>query len=69
MCGRYEAPIELEFTLVRQEWQFSPSHNVAPTQDVPIVRVNKAAERAGLRVHWGPDSRLMPIFPAVRLRD
>lgn len=57
MCGRYvspdEASIEREFALVRHEWQFPPSYNVAPTQDVPIVRVNKAGERTGVRVHWG----------------
>jgi putative SOS response-associated peptidase YedK len=39
MCGRYvspdEASIEREFTLVRTEWQFPPSCNVAPTQNVP----------------------------------
>ena len=57
MCGRYVSPddaaIEREFTLVRHEWNFPPSYNVAPTQDVAIVRVNKAGERTGVRVHWG----------------
>ena len=57
MCGRYvspdEASIEREFELVRYEWQFPPSYNVAPTQDVPIVRLNAEGERTGLRVHWG----------------
>jgi putative SOS response-associated peptidase YedK len=57
MCGRYvspdEATIEREFNLVRSEWQFPPSYNVAPKQDVPIVRVNEAGERTGARVHWG----------------
>jgi putative SOS response-associated peptidase YedK len=57
MCGRYvspdEASIEREFNLVRTEWQFPPSYNVAPTDDVPVVRVNKAGERTGSRVHWG----------------
>jgi putative SOS response-associated peptidase YedK len=41
MCGRYvspdEASIEREFTLVRHEWQFAPSYNVEPTDDVPVV--------------------------------
>jgi putative SOS response-associated peptidase YedK len=36
MCGRYVSPddaaIEREFNLVRHEWQFPPSYNVAPTQ-------------------------------------
>jgi hypothetical protein len=40
--GRYvspdEAPIEREFYLVHQEWQFPSSFNVAPTQQVPILR-------------------------------
>jgi putative SOS response-associated peptidase YedK len=57
MCGRYvspdEASIEREFNLVRAEWQFPPSYNVAPTQDVPVVRVNKAGERTGALLHWG----------------
>jgi SOS response associated peptidase (SRAP) len=57
MCGRYvspdEASIEREFTLVRAEWQFPPSYNVAPTQNVPVVRVNKAGERTGALLHWG----------------
>jgi len=57
MCGRYvspdEASIEREFNLVRAEWQFPPIYNVAPTQDVPVVRINKAGERTGSRVHWG----------------
>ena len=55
MCGRYVSPdaaaIEREFNLVRHEWQFPPSYNVAPSQDVPIVRVNKEGERTGMRVH------------------
>jgi putative SOS response-associated peptidase YedK len=57
MCGRYVSPddaaIEREFTLVRHEWQFPASYNVAPTQDVPIVRLNKEGARTGLRAHWG----------------
>jgi putative SOS response-associated peptidase YedK len=57
MCGRYVSPdessIEREFTLVRTEWQFPPSYNVAPTQDVPVVHVNKAGERLGALLHWG----------------
>jgi putative SOS response-associated peptidase YedK len=57
MCGRYVSPddaaIEREFNLVRTEWEFPASFNVAPTQEVPIVRVNEAGERTGTRVHWG----------------
>jgi putative SOS response-associated peptidase YedK len=62
MCGRYvspdEASIEREFNLVRSEWQFPPSYNVAPTQQVPIVRSNDDGVRQGLNVRWG----LIPYF-------
>jgi putative SOS response-associated peptidase YedK len=61
MCGRYvspsEASIEREFNLVHMEWQFPPSFNVAPTQEVPIVRLRKG-EREGIRLRWG----LIPYF-------
>lgn len=57
MCGRYVSPddasIEREFNLVRTEWQFPPSYNVAPTQDVPVVRTNGDGERIGSLMHWG----------------
>jgi putative SOS response-associated peptidase YedK len=57
MCGRYvspdEASIEREFNLVHTEWQFPPSYNVAPTQDVPVIRLNKAGDRTLARLHWG----------------
>ena len=61
MCGRYvspsEASIEREFNLVHMEWQFPSSFNVAPTQDVPVVRMRKG-ERQGVRLRWG----LIPYF-------
>ncbi len=61
MCGRYVSPddasFEREFNLVRAEWQFPPSYNVAPTQQVPIVRVRDGV-RQGLSVRWG----LIPFF-------
>ncbi len=61
MCGRYVSPddasIEREFNLVRAEWQFPPSYNVAPTQQVPIVRARDGA-RQGSSVRWG----LIPFF-------
>jgi putative SOS response-associated peptidase YedK len=63
VCGRYvspdEASIEREFGLVRTQWQFPPSFNVAPTQPVPIVRLRHGA-REGLSVRWG----LIPFFAA-----
>lgn len=61
MCGRYvspdEASIEREFNLVRTEWQFPASFNVAPTQQVPVIR-SMLGEREGLRLRWG----LIPFF-------
>lgn len=61
MCGRYVSPdegsIERSFNLVRTEWQFPASYNVAPTQQVPVVR-EKNGEREGLTVRWG----LIPFF-------
>jgi putative SOS response-associated peptidase YedK len=56
VCGRYvspdEASIEREFNLVHTEWRFPPSYNVAPTQDVPVVRANGGG-RTGALLHWG----------------
>jgi putative SOS response-associated peptidase YedK len=61
MCGCYVSPddsaIEREFNLVRSEWQFPASYNVAPTQLVPIVRTADG-EREGARLRWG----LIPFF-------
>ena len=61
MCGRYvspeEASIEREFNLVRSEWQFPPNFNVAPSQTVPIVRVEDGNPKSAL-VRWG----LVPFF-------
>jgi putative SOS response-associated peptidase YedK len=61
MCGRYvspdEASIEREFNLVHQEWQFPPSFNVVPTQQVPILR-EIHGERRGSTVRWG----MIPFF-------
>jgi putative SOS response-associated peptidase YedK len=61
MCGRYvspnEAAVEREFNLVHMEWQFPQSFNVAPTQEVPVVRLRKG-ERQGIRLRWG----LIPYF-------
>ena len=61
MCGRYvspeEASIEREFNLVRSEWQFPANFNVAPSQSVPIVRVEDGNPKSVL-VRWG----LVPFF-------
>jgi putative SOS response-associated peptidase YedK len=56
MCGRYVSPddasIEREFNLVRAEWQFPISYNVAPTQNVPAVRVMDGKPQ-GVLLRWG----------------
>jgi putative SOS response-associated peptidase YedK len=61
MCGRYvspeEASIEREFNLVRTEWQFPTNFNVAPSQTVPIVRIDGGNPASAL-VRWG----LVPFF-------
>jgi len=61
MCGRYvspdEASIEREFNLVHTEWHFPPSYNVAPTQQVPVIRSVDGISR-GSRIRWG----LIPFF-------
>jgi putative SOS response-associated peptidase YedK len=61
MCGRYVSPddasIMREFNLVRTEWEFPPSYNVAPTQQVPIV-LSRDGVRQGSSVRWG----LIPYF-------
>ena len=61
MCGRYVSPddasIEREFNLVRTEWKFPASFNVAPTQEVPVVRLREG-RREGVVLRWG----LIPFF-------
>jgi putative SOS response-associated peptidase YedK len=61
MCGRYvspdEASIEREFNLVHSEWQFPPSFNVAPTQNVPVIRAVDGKPQGSL-MRWG----LIPFF-------
>jgi putative SOS response-associated peptidase YedK len=61
MCGRYVSPddaaIEREFNLVRSEWQFPSSFNVAPTQNVPVIRSVEGKPHGSL-MRWG----LIPFF-------
>jgi putative SOS response-associated peptidase YedK len=57
MCGRYElhthpAAIALAFGLEHPP-AIAPRYNIAPTQDVPVVRVNRAGERELAQVRWG----------------
>src|SRR5258707_15862780 len=61
MCGRYvasdEAAIEREFKLVHSEWRFPASFNVAPTQNVPVIRKVEGKPHGSL-LRWG----LIPFF-------
>ncbi len=61
MCGRYVSPdesaIEREFSLVRTEWRFPASFNVAPSQNVPVVRSLDGTPQA-TTMRWG----LVPFF-------
>jgi putative SOS response-associated peptidase YedK len=61
MCGRYilrqAALAEREFFVNRSHWRIHSSYNIAPTQDVPVVRTIDG-EREGLMMRWG----LIPFF-------
>jgi putative SOS response-associated peptidase YedK len=61
MCGRYilrqAALAEREFVVNRSHWRIHSSYNIAPTQDVPVVRTIDG-EREGLMMRWG----LIPFF-------
>jgi putative SOS response-associated peptidase YedK len=61
MCGRYitaqAAALERAFNLGRVNWTFEPSYNVAPTQQVPVVRPSEDGPE-GLTMRWG----LIPFF-------
>ncbi|MBA2492095.1 MAG: SOS response-associated peptidase [Gammaproteobacteria bacterium] len=56
MCGRYvtrnEAAIERYFNLIKVRNPLTGRFNVAPTQDVPVVRVIDG-ERVMTPMHWG----------------
>jgi len=62
MCGRYilrEATRAARyFALERSTWQFPGSYNIAPTDQVPVVRIGKDGVREGLMMRWG----LIPFF-------
>jgi putative SOS response-associated peptidase YedK len=56
MCGRYvnaaTAEAERYFAVHLIHWQFDRSYNVAPTQQVPVVRLADG-QREGLMMRWG----------------
>jgi putative SOS response-associated peptidase YedK len=61
MCGRFitanQAAIEREFSIVQPLWTFSASYNIAPTQSVPVIRIQNGLPTA-LMMRWG----LIPCF-------
>jgi putative SOS response-associated peptidase YedK len=61
MCGRYVSPdiaeAERYFLVHLLRWQFERSYNVAPTQQVPVVRMADG-KREGITLRWG----LVPFF-------
>src|SRR5271168_2669335 len=62
MCGRYVTPQEAEaeryVRAARIHWEeYERSHNVAPSQQVPVVRMADG-QREGLIMRWG----LVPFF-------
>jgi putative SOS response-associated peptidase YedK len=57
MCGRFElhtnpAAIALAFELAHPP-AISPRYNIAPMQDVPVVRATRSGERELAQVRWG----------------
>jgi putative SOS response-associated peptidase YedK len=57
MCGRFElhtnpAAIALAFGLAHPP-AISPRYNIAPMQDVPVVRTTRGGERELAQVRWG----------------
>jgi putative SOS response-associated peptidase YedK len=61
MCGRYTTPAESEaeryFTVHLLHWHYAASYNVAPSQPVPVVRL-QGGVREGILLRWG----LVPFF-------
>jgi putative SOS response-associated peptidase YedK len=61
MCGRYVSPdvaeAERYFLVHLMRWKFESSFNVAPTQQVPVVRMADG-EREGVTLRWA----LVPFF-------
>ena len=66
MCGRYAffSPADAIKRTFRVELvpELEPRYNVAPTQDVPVVRVGKEGGREFVMLHWG----LVPFWAKDR---
>ena len=69
MCGRYilapQVQAEKAFGVTRRRWLDTPSYNVAPGREVPVIRIapseregEGAAGREGVMMRWG----LIPPF-------
>jgi putative SOS response-associated peptidase YedK len=59
MCGRYmlTSPVEAlrQLFMFEQRPNLMPRYNIAPTQDVPIVRLTRDGTASNLIiVRWGP---------------
>jgi len=66
MCGRYAffSPADAVKRIFRVENvpELQPRYNVAPTQDVPVVRAGKEGKREFALLHWG----LVPFWAKDR---
>ena len=71
MCGRFElhtnpAAIALAFGLAHPP-AIAPRYNIAPMQDVPVVRTTRSGERELAQVRWDScraGRRTLPSAPA-----
>ena len=79
MCGRYilapQAKSEAAFGVKRVHWRDSPSYNVAPPREVPVIRTASAGdggERMGVMMRWGLIPPFLkgenPKFPTINAR-
>ncbi|HYJ39517.1 MAG TPA: SOS response-associated peptidase [Steroidobacteraceae bacterium] len=77
MCGRYilakQAKAETALGVQRLHWRDSPSYNVAPARDVPVVRIAAdGGEREGVMMRWGLVPPFLkgeaPKFPTMNAR-
>lgn len=57
MCGRFALPtIEgiAQYFNLKEEPNFGPRYNIAPSQDIAVVRINPdTADRELVMLHWG----------------
>lgn len=58
MCGRYSIAVDREtlrrrFAFVKSAVDIRPRYNAAPTQPLPVVRLNKNGERELAMLRWG----------------